>query len=110
MGHVRGKVLDFKGKGVSGCEVRVLENGRSTRCDRKGNFVLINLPTYTFMTGNKKGFLSINRSILVKTGDNPGHLFALRPYHAGKISLTNKLIGKLSSRRKEASYGIPCAT
>jgi hypothetical protein len=84
LGHIRGKVLDIDGNGVSRCRVWIRETGRGTCTDKDGNFVMINVAPaiYTLVAESEDHSLATLIDVPVITGDNPGFLFVMFPQYA----------------------------
>ena len=99
MGHMRGKIVDIDGRGISGCRIWIRETGQQACADAHGNFVMINiLPAlYTIVVECLGYSLSVSPDIPIVIGDNPGFsavMHALYPsrrmrnsFNANELSL-----------------------
>jgi len=80
MGHVRGKVVDIDGKGISGSRIWIRETGHCAYSDIYGNFVMINIvPALYTMVVECQGFsLCETPDLPIEVGDNPEFRFIMR--------------------------------
>lgn len=68
--RVTGKVVDTKGNPIEGAEVKIVETGDKATTAADGTFTLYTTPgTYT-LSVSKPGYVSVQTSVTLTTGDN----------------------------------------
>jgi hypothetical protein len=79
LGHIRGRVTDIDGYGISHGRIWIRETGRCTYTDSRGNYVLINVPpAICTLIAESEGYSqSTLVDIHVESGDNPGNNFIM---------------------------------
>src|SRR4029453_9087941 len=120
-GNIYGSVVDASGAVMPGAAVALsgaTTGGRTTQSDRQGDFRFLNLDPGTYkLSVAMTGFATVNREIVVTTGQNVNVSFGMKvATHAEEVTVTAetpvvdiKRVGTATPLTKEERAATPAS-